>query len=251
MFNFNRLQSVTATLLALAVTSTAVVPFATASGALAQYPYPQNPNPYPQNPNPYPQNPSPYPQNRNSYPQRERLNLVVPSGTSIPVRYDKDKIVVMPDETMKLTLTVASDVTNNEGRVVIPQGSQITGELEPASGGSRFVAREITIYRRMADNQSTPFAISGTSNAVRRIEEVKKGTNATSILTGAAVGSAAAAAISAITGDRAIATEELLGGAGLGALGGLFLNRKKVDAVVIYPERDLTVRLTSEFARRF
>jgi hypothetical protein len=103
----------------------------------------------------------------------------------------------------------------------------------------------------MADNQSTPFAISGTSNAVRRIEEVKKGTSATSILTGAAVGSAAAAAISAITGDRAIATEELLGGAGLGALGGLFLNRKKVDAVVIYPERDLTVRLTSEFARRF
>ncbi len=251
MFNFNRLHSGTATLLALAVTSTTVVPFVTASGALAQYPYPQNPNSYPRNPNPYPQNPNSYPRNTNSFPQREQLNLVAPSGTSIPVRYDKDKIVVMPDETMKVTLTVASDVTNNDGRVVIPQGSQITGDLQPASGGSQFVAREITIYRRMADKQSTPFSINGTSNVVTRIEEVKKGASATSILTGAAVGGAAAAAIAAITGDHAIATEELLGGAGLGALGGLFLNRKKVDAVVIYPERDLTVRLTSQFARRF
>jgi hypothetical protein len=85
---------------------------------------------------------------------------------------------------------------------------------------------------------------------VRRIEEVKKGASTTSILTGAAVGGGAAAALAAITGDRALATEEILGGAGLGALGGFFLNRQKVDAVVIYPERDLTVRLNSQFSLR-
>lgn len=225
MLNFNRLQSGTAALLALSITSTAAVPFVTILPASAQV--------------------------QNRFPQGEQRNLVVPSGTSISVRYDKDKIVVMPDETMPITLIVASDVVNSDGRVVIPQGSKITGNLEPASGGSQFVAREVTIYRRLADKQSMPFSINGTSNVVKRIEEVKKGASATSILTGAAVGGAAAAAIAAITGDRAIATEEVLGGAGLGALGGLFLNRKKVEAVVIYPERDLTVRLTSQFARRF
>ena len=188
---------------------------------------------------------------QNRFPQRERQNLVVAPGTSIPVRYDKEKIVVMPDERMPITLTVASDITNNEGRVVIPQGSKITGDIQPVSGGSRFVAREVTIYRRLADKQSTPFSISGTSNVVTRLEEVKKGASARSILTGAAVGGAAAAAIASITGDRAIATEEILGGAGLGALGGLFLNRKKVEAVVIYPDRDLTLTLTSQFARGF
>lgn len=225
MFNFNSLKSGTAALLALGITSAAIAPFITISPASAQL--------------------------QNRFPQRERQNLVVSSGTSIPVRYDKDKIVVMPDERLPLTLTVASDVTNNEGRVVIPQGSKITGDIEPVSGGSRFVAREVTIYRRFADKQSTPFSIRGTSNVVTRMEEVKKGANTTSILTGAAVGAGAAAAIAAITGDRAIATEELLGGAGLGAVGGLFLNRKKVEAVVIYPDRDLTVTLSSQFARRF
>jgi hypothetical protein len=225
MFDFNRLKSGTAALLVLGITSTAVAPLVTISPAAAQV--------------------------QDRFPQRERQSFVLSSGTSIPVRYDKDKIVVMPDERMPITLTVASDITNNEGRVVIPQGSKITGDIEPVSGGSRFVAREVTIYRRLADKQSTPFSLRGTSNVVTRIEEVKKGASTSSILTGAAVGAGAAAAIAAITGDRAIATEEILGGAGLGAVGGLFLNRKKVEAVVIYPDRDLTVTLTSEFARRF
>jgi hypothetical protein len=227
MFNFNRLQSRTATLLTVLVTSTAVVPLLTTGPVFAQSNFPQR-----------------------ERLNRERLNLVVPSGTSIPVRYDKEKIVVMPDETMPVTLTVAADVISSEGRVVIPQGSQISGELQPVSGGSQFVAREITLFRRRVDEQSKPFSISGRSNVVRRIEEVKKGASTTSILTGAAVGGGAAAALAAITGDRALATEEILGGAGLGALSGFFLNRQKVDAVVIYPERDLTVRLNSQFSLR-
>src|SRR4028118_1172805 len=199
MLNFNRLQSRTATLLTVLVTSTAVVPLLTTVPAFAQSNFPQR-----------------------ERLNRERLNLVVPSGTSIPVRYDKEKIVVMPDETMPVTLTVAADVISSEGRVVIPQGSQISGELQPVSGGSQFVAKEITLFRRRVDEQSKPFSISGRSNVVRRIEEVKKGASTTSILTGAAVGGGAAAALAAISGDRALATEEILGGAGLGALGGFF-----------------------------
>jgi hypothetical protein len=69
-------------------------------------------------------------------------------------------------------------------------------------------------------------------------------------LKGAAVGGAAAAAIGALTGDRAIATEEILGGAGLGALGGLLLGKRKVDVVVVNPNTDLNVTLRSALALR-
>lgn len=221
-YNFNYFKSAAIVFLALTMNSTAVVPLITTSPVLAQ----------------------------SRFLQRQQLNLVLRSGTYIPVRYDKDKIVVMPDETMPLTLTVASNITSADGKVVIPEGSQITGELKPTARGTQFVAKELTLYRRRLDQQTKPFSINGNSDVVRRIEQVKKGASTTSILQGAAVGGAAAAALAALTGDHAIATEELLGGAGLGALGGFLLNRKTVDAVVIYPERDLSVRLTSEFARR-
>ncbi|MGB5970141.1 MAG: S-layer homology domain-containing protein, partial [Spirulinaceae cyanobacterium] len=57
------------------------------------------------------------------------------------------------------------------------------------------------------------------------------------------------AAISAITGDRAIATEELLLGAGLGALVELiptFLGLNKVDLLVVNPNTDLNLTLTND-----
>ena len=222
MFNFHSFKSGTAALLALAITSSTVVPLITSAPALAQ----RRP------------------------PQRERINIVVPSGTSIPVRYDKDKVVVMPDETVPLTLTVARDIKASDGTVLIREGSEISGDLKPVSGGTQFVARQLTLYRPRLERQTRPFTISGTSNVVRRTEEITQGANTGSILQGAAIGGAAAAAIAALIGDRAIATEEILGGAGLGAIGGFFLNRKKANVLVVYPNQDLAVKLTSQFALR-
>lgn len=222
MFNFNHFKSGTVTLLALTITSSTVVPIVTTTSVLAQgYP-----------------------------PRREQINRVIPSGTSIPVRYDQEKIIVMPDETAPVTLTVATNITSSDGSVLIPEGSQISGNLQPASGGTQFVAKELTFYRRQLDKQSRAFPINATSRVVTRTEEITKGVNTTSILTGAAVGGGAAAAISAITGDHSISALEVLGGAGLGAVGGALLNRPKVNAIVIYPSQDLTVRLTSEFDLR-
>ncbi|PSB06065.1 S-layer protein, partial [filamentous cyanobacterium CCP2] len=60
-------------------------------------------------------------------------------------------------------------------------------------------------------------------------------------------GAGAAAGVSAVTGDRAIATEEVLGGAGLGALAGLFLGRNRVTLIAIDPEADLELTLNSPF----
>jgi len=220
MFNFHSFKSGTAALLALAISSSTVVPLITSAPALAQ------------------RRPA----------QREQINIVVPSGTSIPVRYDKDKVVVMPDETVPLTLTVARDVKASDGKVLIREGSEITGDLKPVSGGTQFVAKQLTLYRPRLERQTRPFTISGTSNVVRRTEEITKGASTGSILQGAAIGGAAAAAIAALIGDRAIATEEILGGAGLGAIGGFFLNRKKANVLVVYPDQDLAVKLSSQFA---
>lgn len=227
MVYLNPLKSGTASLLALTVTSTAIVPMLTTAPVFAQ----------------------------NRFPEREqreqRTALVLPAGTTIPVNYKKDKVILTPDETVPLTLKVAKNITGSDGKTVIPQDSEIIGELRPVSGGTQFVAKELTVYMRRQEKQSKPFPINGTSYVVTRMEEVKQGTSTTSILKGAAIGGAAAAVISAITGDRAIATEELLGGAGLGALGGLLLgNKKQANLRVVYPQQDLTVRLNSQFAYR-
>ncbi len=219
MLNLNSWKTGTATLLAISITSSAVVPLVTTSSAFAQ----------------------------SRYPSSEYYNQFVPAGTSIRVRYDKDKILLMQNETVPLTLTVAQDVRDNNGRVLIPAGSEIKGELKPASRGSQFVAKELAWS---SNGQSKRYYINATSNVVTRTEDVRKGASTRSILTGTAVGAGAAAAIAALTGDRALATEEILGGAGLGTIAGFFLNRKKVTMISVYPQQDLAVRLRSELALR-
>jgi hypothetical protein len=57
------------------------------------------------------------------------------------------------------------------------------------------------------------------------------------------LGAGAATAVSAVTGDRAIATEEVLGGAGIGALVGLFFGKNSVDLIAIDPDTDLQMTI--------
>ncbi|HLO49546.1 MAG TPA: hypothetical protein VK211_14110 [Kamptonema sp.] len=168
---------------------------------------------------------------------------IVSAGTVIPVNYEKDKIIVTADETAPLTLTVAQNIRSSQGRVLIPSGSEISGQLQPARRGSQFVAKELLIGRKR-------YRLDAVSRVITRTESVERGANGGSIVKGAAVGAAAAAAIAGITGDKAIATEEVLGGAGIGAIAGVLLGRKKVDVVVIRPEQDLELRVRSELVLR-
>jgi len=168
---------------------------------------------------------------------------IIAAGTTIPVNYEKDKIIVTPDETAPLTLTVAQDIRSSQGRVLIPSGSKISGQLQPARRGSQFVAKELLVGRKR-------YRIDAISRVVTRTESIQRGANGDSIVKGAAIGAAAAAAIAGISGDKAIATEEILGGAGIGAIAGILLGRKKVDVVVIRPERDLELRVRSELVLR-
>jgi hypothetical protein len=141
----------------------------------------------------------------------------LPAGTAIPVRYSAKRIIVAPNETAPLTLTVPQDVTNAQGSVIIPAGSQVAGQLRPANGGSQFVASELTVNGQRYPLNASSEIITQTRNV--RDPDFKY------ILGGAALGAGAAAGISTITGDQNIGATEVLTGAGVGAAAGVSKNR--------------------------
>ncbi|WP_066380565.1 S-layer homology domain-containing protein [Anabaena sp. CA = ATCC 33047] len=168
--------------------------------------------------------------------------VTIPQGTVIPVKYDKaEKILVTKDETVPLTLTIGQNVVTQEGTVVVPAGSQVVGELKPAQGGSQFVAEKLVLTTGQEYN------ISAASEVITKTETVKKGTSTGTILKNTVLGAGAAAAVSAVTGDRAIATEEVLGGAAIGGLIGLFFGRNSVDLIAIDPDTDLQMTINQNF----
>ncbi|MEH2221815.1 S-layer homology domain-containing protein [Nostoc sp.] len=165
-------------------------------------------------------------------------SVTIAQGTAIPVKYDKaEKILVTKDETSPLTLTVSQNVVTQDGTVVIPAGSQVVGQLKPATGGSQFVAEKLVL------TSGQEYQLNATSDVITKTETVKKGTSLGSIIKNTVLGAGAATAVSAVTGDRAIATEEVLGGAGIGALVGLFFGKSSVDLIAIDPNTDLQMTI--------
>ena len=166
----------------------------------------------------------------------------LPKGSVIGVKYDKaKKILVTKDETAPLTLTVSQDVITNKGDVAIPAGSQIVGELKPAKGGSQFIAQKVVL------TSGKEYKINASSQVITKTETVKKGAKLSTTLKNAALGATAAAAIAAITGDRAIATEEVLGGATIASLISLFFGKRSIELIVIDPNTDLQMTINQEF----
>ncbi len=166
--------------------------------------------------------------------------VIIPEGTKIPVRYAQaEKILVTKDETAPLTLTVAQNIVTEQGAVVIPSGSRVIGQLRPVKeqGGSQFVAERIVFPN------GTEYRVNAKSEVINRTETVRRGSRTASIARNAVLGAGAAAAVSAVTGDRAIATEEVLGGAAIGGLIGLFFGRQSVDLIAINPNTDLQMTI--------
>lgn len=165
----------------------------------------------------------------------------LPSGTEIPTTYDKEKIIVTPGETAPIKLEVAQDITTSGGTVLIPAGSIIEGELEPADSGTQFVAKNLVM-----EGRSNRMSIDATSEVITRRETINKRSDP-KILQGAAIGGAAAAVLSEVLGRIDIL--EVLGGAGLGALASVLIrDREEVEVIVINPEEDLNLTLQSDFA---
>jgi S-layer homology domain len=171
---------------------------------------------------------------------QDPVAIVIPQGTAIPVKYDKaEKILVTRDETVPLTLTVAQNVVTDKGRVIIPAGSQVVGQIKPVKGekGSQFIADKLIL------TNGQEYKINAQSETITKIETIKKGSRLGSALKSAVYGAGAAAAVSVVTGDRAIATEEVLGGAAIGGLIGAFFGKKSVDLIVIDPDTDLQMTI--------
>lgn len=147
----------------------------------------------------------------------------IPQGTLMVTRSGTQRVILAPQETLPLTLDVAQEVRDSQGRVVIPAGSKIQGRLQPAGPGSQFVAQTITI-----GGQTLP--LNATSQPVRRTQAVSE-RSLRPILPGALVGTAAAALIAGVSGDRRIEAGEVLAGTVTGAAAGLNWGRKPGQAL--------------------
>lgn len=171
----------------------------------------------------------------------------LPTGVTIPVRYDEAEEIYIsfeePDP-VPVTLTVDRNIVSQNNQVLIPAGSQVVGELRVEGEGARFYSSELIL----ANGSRVP--ISATSSLVTTTERITRGANVVEILAGAALGAGAAAGVAAVTGDRAIATEEVLGGTALGALAGLFLGRNSIELIEINPESDLDLTLDAPLVLR-
>lgn len=211
MTGFYRWKSGTAALLALSITTAAAAPMLVSTPANAQYIFGQAPE------------------------------TIIPEGVTLPVTFDKEKIVVTPDETTDITLKVASNIIDSNRNLLIPRGSELVGRLEPATlngeKGSQFVARELVF----PDGRKQ--RIDATSAVVTTKETIKKGSSTGKILTDAAYGTAAATLLALITGNNKIETIEPIIGAAGGALASILLRRREVEVVIIEPEEDLDVTL--------
>ena len=183
-----------------------------------------------------------FPSQSRSNRTRVSSRTVIPAGTQIPVEYEKDKILLTKEETVPITLRVAANIRDRNRNTLIPYGSEISGQIEPAGEGARFVAEELIF-----PDGTTQF-INASSGIVTRTETVERGANAGDILKGAAIGGAAAAILSEVFGDISIG--EVIGGAGIGALGGLLLGGNEVELISIDPNNDLDLTLQSDLALR-
>lgn len=178
---------------------------------------------------------------------------IIPAGVNFPVRYDKEKIVVSRGETLPLTLRIANNIIDRNRNVLIPAGTEVVGQLEPVYfdgrfstdrndqnniRGVRFVAREL-VYA--SGRRQT---INANSQTFTQTEKISKN-DSSKVLTDAAIGAGAAAAISLITGNRRIEILEPVGGAAAGALASILLRRKEAEVFVIRPEQDLRLSLNT------
>lgn len=167
----------------------------------------------------------------------------VPVGTVLSVTYDEsDKVVVLPNETVELTLEVAQAITDSSGFSLIPVGSQVIGELRPSGEGSQFVAEELVLPG------GETLAIDATSQTVTTRETISRGAGLGETLTGAALGSGAAAVIAGITGDQRVDTLEVLAGTATGATIARILGRDRVEVIAINPSSDLTLTINTPLA---
>ncbi|MEM1252113.1 MAG: S-layer homology domain-containing protein [Cyanobacteria bacterium P01_H01_bin.21] len=171
----------------------------------------------------------------------------ITSGTTIPVNYaDGNKIILLPDETLPITLQVSEAITNRQGQVLIPRNSQVIGELRPITvenqQGSQFVAQTLVLQN------GRQYDLQAQSKVITTTETIRRGASVGEVFAGAVLGSGAATAVASVTGDDELQTWEILTGTVAGAIGGLVLGRERVEVISINPATDLTLTVSQPLA---
>jgi hypothetical protein len=215
-----RWQSSTAALMAIAITTGAATPLLSFAPAFAQ-----------------------------GYNLNQSRTISIPANVTLPVTYEKEKVIVKPGETLALTLKIADNITDSNRNILIPANTEVIGELQPVrlntqssrndQQGVRFVARELVFPSGQRQQ------IYANSKIITQTETISKGASTGQILTDAAIGAGAASLISLVTGNKKIEVLEPVGGAAAGALASVLLRKQKVDVFVLRPEQDLAITLTS------
>lgn len=150
----------------------------------------------------------------------------VPQNTSIAVKYPDpnfDTISVKREETVNnLVLRVAKDVKNSQGQVLIPEDSEIVGQLVPRyDSAKRFIGSQFVAQRLRIANQS--YTINATSE----------------IVTGSQPSADTAKDTAASQAVRGVINSILGGGQGTVS--------QSQDVLVIDPETDLSLTTRSDF----
>ncbi len=182
----------------------------------------------------------------NTYTFNNSRQVAIPKNTVLPLIYqgEETKILLKADESLDLTLELSANVKDVNGRFLIPAGTQVEGTLQPTEKdgekGSQFVAKTLVF----ANGNTQP--INGFSQIITRTETVQEGATGGEILEGALIGAAAGTLLGVLTGDNAIATEEILGAGALGALGGWIFGGGSVELISIDPDQDLNITLQED-----
>lgn len=194
--------------------------------ALAQLP--PNPQWRPVTPQPLPSNDLPF---------AVQASILLRSGDALGTTYSADNTLYFdPRETRAGSLQVRTDIYDASGNVVVPAGSLVTGLFQPVGDGTQFVADSMVIGDRA-------FPLVAQSQTIPAQRDPRQ-TSAGAIAQDAAIGAGIGLVLSAIAGDRAIATEEVLGAAALGAVVG---NVTAPKAIAIDPGTDINLTVTQDF----
>ncbi|MCA1903606.1 MAG: hypothetical protein CV045_12745 [Cyanobacteria bacterium M5B4] len=162
----------------------------------------------------------------------QRFNL--PPGQKLVTRFvAKESLYIDNGQTLPAELVVTQPVVAENGTTLISVGTIVRGEFVPAPGGSKFIAKELT-------TKGVTVSLGAESELINDVKDPRQ-TNTGSIVGDAAIGAAAAAVLAGITGDRALATEEILGGALAGVLIG---NVTAPQVVVIQPDSIINLTTT-------
>ncbi|MGK7906140.1 MAG: hypothetical protein AB4040_02785 [Synechococcus sp.] len=170
-----------------------------------------------------------------------QTQILLRAGDALGTRFSEaDTLYFDPRETRAGSLQLRNDLRDAVGNVVVPAGALVIGQFRPVGDGTHFVADSLLV-----GNQSFPLAAQSQTIAAQRDP---RQTSAGAIAQDAAIGAGIGLVLSAITGDRAIATEEVLGAAALGAVVG---NVTAPHAIAISPDTEINLTLTEDFQAQY